>query len=183
MGDEVIFDNTIASALDSGAMSADEIAQNIQANDAPVGYGDSYSDVSYGNGYDTAGMDKLIASLSGNQDAQPQGTESTLAKQLTSVADKTGTTVKDLLAQLGKDKSTLAALITAGSGMLSGASKGKMQEKAWQRDDSIRAEKTAREDRLLADARARADAHAMPGAVATRNYASNKGTGLLEALK
>lgn len=81
-----------------------------------------------------------------------------------------GGLLKALEGKLG-DK-TVAALITAGMGMLNGASQGKMLEKKWKREDDIRQQEIARKN-----------ANSKPGAVGKMTWtpANPQGTGLLGA--
>lgn len=76
----------------------------------------------------------------------------------------------------------LAALIGIGGQMMAGASRNKLQEKAWARDDQIRQDTWAREDQIRAAERARRDANSYAGTVNPIEY-QKKGTGLLETVK
>lgn len=71
-----------------------------------------------------------------------------------------------------EDPKVLSALITAGMGMLNGASQGKMLEKKWKREDDIRQQEIARKN-----------ANSKPGAVGKMTWtpANPQGTGLLGA--
>lgn len=158
-------DPALVAAMDGGGLSSTDLSSLMidRANEAEASGYNGFGDIP-----DFGGDLDLTALL-----AKQQEEDAGLLKT-NQAAAKTGSdtkTVSSLLKNI-EDPKVLAALVTAGMGMLSGASKGKLQEKAWKREDDIRQQEIARKN-----------ANSRPGAVAKMTWspANASGTGLLGA--
>lgn len=158
-------DPELIAAMDGGSLSFSDLSSLMidRANESEASGYNGFGDIP------DAGSDFDLQALLDKQQEEETG----LLKTNTAAA-KTGTDTKTLDSLLKKveDPKVLSALITAGMGMLSGASKGKMQEKAWKREDDIRQQEIARKN-----------ANSRPGAVGKMTWspANASGTGLLGA--
>lgn len=130
------------------------------------------------SGYDGFGyVPDTYEDVAGGSDLKDNGTslEALLAAQRKedALGDQTKSlSIDEVLKKYGiSDPKVLSSLITLGSGMLSGAAKGKAQEKAWKREEDI-----------IAKERARRDAYSKPGQVYSMNF-KPQATGLLSSVK
>lgn len=181
VGDSFVSDKAIQSFSDQSNnfsyMDDSQYAELTGNSNYTPGSGVPGGDIAPTDDWESAiSSDDLLKALAGEQDWNQFDKETDEYIKYRNAQTKTpGGDEKGMLDSLLKkveDPKVLSALITAGMGMLSGASKGKMQEKAWKREDDIRQQEIARKN-----------ANSRPGAVGKMTWspANASGTGLLGA--